>query len=384
MYRGKTDKNMVNDSFSVQVYPSGQIYTAKENRIIGGDTFYLRTVVIRNDSGEAISIIDVKIYLLSSGVARVTNEISGKVLETMLQESFDGIKQYSGFCRGFTDVNTALSVIKLEYGVLFKEQDIQTLSNTANLPPGKIAVLHGIRGDIPSEFNIDYLDVEITAKDSKGKLIIKRIGLPLVKYRCKTKLTFPFKGVWQAQTPHRFGPVPTECAVDFVQIDKEGNLSPNQSSELNNYYAFGKPILAPADGVIGDCFDDMADNPIYTDRMPTPEELDYAALFKKYGLKTVGGNYIIIDHNNGEYSCIGHLKHKSLKVKKGDCVRQGQTVAECGNSGESPMPHIHYQLMDKGDFSNARGLPAIFEGRILFRPDKGAVLPRDGQYCIND
>ena len=53
---------------------------------------------------------------------------------------------------------------------------------------------------------------------------------------------------------------------------------------------------------------------------------------------------------------INHLKQNSLKVKIGDQVKQGQELAQCGNSGAGPIPHVHYQLQ-KGA---GRLLPAQF------------------------
>jgi hypothetical protein len=44
---------------------------------------------------------------------------------------------------------------------------------------------------------------------------------------------------------------------------------------------------------------------------------------KKNGM-VIFGNYIVIDHGNGEFSHLGHLKPGSAKVAVGDKVRAGQ------------------------------------------------------------
>jgi hypothetical protein len=41
---------------------------------------------------------------------------------------------------------------------------------------------------------------------------------------------------------------------------------------------------------------------------------------------------------------LSHLKTKSIKVSTGDTVKKGQVIAQCGNTGRSPVPHIHFQL----------------------------------------
>ena len=55
-------------------------------------------------------------------------------------------------------------------------------------------------------------------------------------------------------------------------------------------------------------------------------------------------NYITIQHRNNEYSQYVHLKHKSITVKKGERVKQGQSIALSGNTGYSTTPHLHFQV----------------------------------------
>ena len=69
---------------------------------------------------------------------------------------------------------------------------------------------------------------------------------------------------------------------------------------------------------------------------------------------------VLISHGNSEFSLMDHLKQNSVKVKKGDKVKQGDAVAECGNSGPSPAPHIHYQLQNSAGLPLPDSLPAQF------------------------
>jgi murein DD-endopeptidase MepM/ murein hydrolase activator NlpD len=57
-------------------------------------------------------------------------------------------------------------------------------------------------------------------------------------------------------------------------------------------------------------------------------------------------------------------------VLGGARVRAGQVLGQCGNSGNSSDPHVHFQLMDSPDIGSARGLP--FTWRHL--TEDGAVL----------
>ncbi|WP_299302528.1 M23 family metallopeptidase [uncultured Brachybacterium sp.] len=58
---------------------------------------------------------------------------------------------------------------------------------------------------------------------------------------------------------------------------------------------------------------------------------------------------------------LAHLRSGSLQVAPGERVVAGQQIAECGNSGNSSDPHVHFQLMDGPDITTAHGLPFEWE-----------------------
>ncbi|MCS7071216.1 MAG: M23 family metallopeptidase, partial [Anaerolinea sp.] len=39
-----------------------------------------------------------------------------------------------------------------------------------------------------------------------------------------------------------------------------------------------------------------------------------------------------------------------------------QPVGQCGNSGHSTEPHLHFHIQDRVDFWTAAGLPIAFDG----------------------
>ena len=53
-----------------------------------------------------------------------------------------------------------------------------------------------------------------------------------------------------------------------------------------------------------------------------------------------------------------------MKVKKGDVVKEGQYIANCGNSGNSTEPHLHFQLMNRRNFFFGKSLKIKFENAI--------------------
>ena len=59
------------------------------------------------------------------------------------------------------------------------------------------------------------------------------------------------------------------------------------------------------------------------------------------------GNLVVINHQNGFETRYAH--NSALKVKKGERVRQGQTVALVGNTGRSSGTHLHFEIWKNGE-----------------------------------
>lgn len=61
------------------------------------------------------------------------------------------------------------------------------------------------------------------------------------------------------------------------------------------------------------------------------------------------GKYVVIDHGDGYYSEYQHLK--SISVKKGDAVKQGQVIAKTGATNgtkKGGAAHLHFEIMYLG------------------------------------
>lgn len=67
------------------------------------------------------------------------------------------------------------------------------------------------------------------------------------------------------------------------------------------------------------------------------------------------GNAIKIKHNNGMYTLYAHLK--TVKVKIGQIVKEGQIIGTMGNTGRSNGKHCHWEVRDK---NNKRINPTIY------------------------
>ncbi len=186
-------------------------------------------------------------------------------------------------------------------------------------------------------------------------------------YEDTAKLNLPFRGEWLVYQGGRnsFENVyaasdELRYAVDFVLL-KDGRMF-SGTGKLEDYYCFGQPILAPADGTVIKAIGTFNDSP---PGKPVGDPPD--------------GNVVIISHGNGEASVFIHLKQHSLTVKLDDKVKQGDVIAECGNSGSGPIPHVHYR------FQRSAGvpLPAQFVDYIADGKPVASGEPKRGQYVKN-
>ncbi|WP_204104566.1 MULTISPECIES: M23 family metallopeptidase [Spirulina sp. CCY15215] len=58
------------------------------------------------------------------------------------------------------------------------------------------------------------------------------------------------------------------------------------------------------------------------------------------------GNAITLQHEDGSRTVYGH--NQRLFVHVGETVRQGQTIAEMGSTGNSTGPHLHFEVLPNG------------------------------------
>jgi hypothetical protein len=168
-------------------------------------------------------------------------------------------------------------------------------------------------------------------------------------YKDTAKLKLPFSGQWlvyqgghgvfnngyQMSEDQQF-------AMDFVLL-KNGIPFEGDATTNEQFYCFGQPVLAPADGTVVRVVNDIGDNAPGKPSQETPN-----------------GNMILMSHGNNEYSLLTNLKQNSVKLKHGDAVKQGDPVGECGNSGGSAVPKVHYQLQNSARFPMVESLPAQF------------------------
>jgi hypothetical protein len=202
-----------------------------------------------------------------------------------------------------------------------------------------------------------------------------KLTVPVTDYRCRGKYTFPFRQ--RHQLFHTDNPVSVtghrtcraeEFAVDMVAARQrhDGNLVTRiegATNSVRDYLIYGADVHAIGDGVVTrvsnlfpDALLDTIDEGYSVRKAQAVSEMSV-----KIGRWASDGNYVVIDHENGEYSHYCHLKENSIAVQAGERVQQGQVIGCVGNTGNSSVPHLHLHLMDAPFEAQANGLPILFQ-----------------------
>jgi len=174
-------------------------------------------------------------------------------------------------------------------------------------------------------------------------------GNRYVDYTVKTKLRLPFDGDWFVYEGGREIYQNSNALRDAERfalvftVLKDGRPFSGDGTSNDQFYCYGQPVVAPADGTI------VMTNDTFADNAPGRPETVMPT-----------GNRVLIYHGSHEYSLFMHLKQNSIKVKSGAKVKQGDVVGECGNSGNSPAPHFEYRLQ------NSKGVPLPFTLPVQF------------------
>jgi len=206
---------------------------------------------------------------------------------------------------------------------------------------------------------------------------------PAAGYDSPVSFRLPFAGLWYVgwggpDVLHNYhvGAPPQRHAYDFL-VWKDGSTFSGDGTSNEDYYAFGQPVFAPADGTVVRAVDGLRD--------------------VKPQIETDGehpaGNHVVIEVAEDAYLYIAHLQRGSLLVAEGDRVAAGQEIGRVGNSGNTTEPHIHIHLQDMPDmfaynsagaitsFTDAIGLPLVFSDIEVNGKPFAETIPLGGQFA---
>jgi hypothetical protein len=182
--------------------------------------------------------------------------------------------------------------------------------------------------------------------------------------------------------------IPQRYAIDFYGLTPTGRAlrRPVAIAQLGttthaDWVGFGAEVLAVADGVVRDARDGEPNRP------PMGPQHTLTDLTER----TLMGNFVVLEVAPGVFAHYAHLQPGSLAVKAGDRVRRGAVLGHLGQSGQSSLPHLHFQVSNAVTFEESEGLPFVFRnferlgagslGEVLSEPAPQLATPGAGKTC---
>lgn len=231
--------------------------------------------------------------------------------------------------------------------------------------------------------------VRAVAHTTDGQEIAGETTVPITIYQSANTYQFPLSGSWfvnvgpDAGTHHRWSQS-SEFAIDAIRVSSEGKAYTGEGSSPDDYFAYGAPVFAAADGIVVRAVDGANTAPV-----KQPEE-SYNEYFNRMSLRMnkffdedaeqMKGNYVVIQHEGGEYSSYIHLKAGSVSVMEGQAVNAGEKIGEVGHSGNSMEPHLHFNVGLGPDPLTDRSVPVVF-GNLSGRTEENLKRPlRSGEF----
>ncbi len=144
-------------------------------------------------------------------------------------------------------------------------------------------------------------------------------------------------------------PLPVEPLPEGKADIPEGTemIWPVESDQINN--SFGDRAKPGGEGVVTHTGVDIGGM-----EKGTPVYAAGKGTVKEAGFNAQDGNFIRIDHGNGQETFYAHCE--KLLVKIGDAVELGQTIATVGSTGMSTGPHLHFEFWVNGVAQNPEAM----------------------------
>lgn len=221
-----------------------------------------------------------------------------------------------------------VAVLTISLNLIFIEFKLPVYS----LPFNIIVLLFIYILKFRSDYSYTLTEVYFQHNSPEKNLYIFQNNKDRFRYKLFTQIKLPFFGTWDVSQGHNGEHTHKnewKHAWDFVILNNKNSQFKNQGDFPEDYFCFGKPVIAPEEGVVEKVVNNIDDN-----------------IIGEVNLNSNWGNTIIIKHDDEVYSKLSHLKKGSIKVTEGEKVKYGQIIADCGNSGRSPYPHLHFQIQE--------------------------------------
>ncbi|HSS76483.1 MAG TPA: M23 family metallopeptidase [Thermoanaerobaculia bacterium] len=345
-------------ALEIRVHPADFVYAYEVDPARGLYTVVLQNVAVVQKDGAAVTVDSLEIQAISGGQVLQTVVIPAADLDKGAQRL--AAMEAQGFLKLYDfHFQTSRYLAGLH------------ISGSRSLAPGTALIVFGkplLLLGLPS----DGLALIAHAKDAAGKSVEARTVLKVEDHRSPNDYAFPVAGTWSVgaapslHSHHRWA-ANEEFALDLGVLGGDGKTHKGDGTHLDDYYDYGREVLAVADGTVVEVATDGTEA---NDRLRRPgesaEDFQTRTVQAQNELlmkspKSVIGNYVVLRHAGGEYSQYAHMKQGSVRVKAGDTVTRGQVLGQVGQTGNTTEPHLHFQLTDGPDPLYSRGVPILFK-----------------------
>ena len=163
--------------------------------------------------------------------------------------------------------------------------------------------------------------------------------------------------------------LPEQGGVLYLRAPDKGGIFPAEIMErggvMQTSYAAAFsplfwPVTPPAQGVITSGFS-LLEHPI-SGKEDFHTGIDIAAndgddilaamsgTVKRVGVSEIYGNYVILKHSGTLETSYSHCSE--ILVKEGMYVRQGERIAQVGDTGVTTGPHLHFSVISDGGYTD--------------------------------
>ena len=119
-------------------------------------------------------------------------------------------------------------------------------------------------------------------------------------------------------------PLPKDSVIKIDSTSSPAHIG-RLKNAIDLVAPLGTPVMAAASGVVTFVRDDSNSGG------QTPDHWHES-------------NFIVIKHENQEFTRYDHLEHRSSRVAVGQQVNAGDPIAKVGMTGYTFVPHLHFQV----------------------------------------
>ncbi|MGE3396587.1 MAG: M23 family metallopeptidase [Sphingomonas sp.] len=349
----------------VLLVPSGPLYAEP---VGNGADIMLQNLILANRGRDPVEIVTLEVEFTGSGESRSTHRIA---IPTLVNNS----RELAGMAAQGMGPLVGAQLLDSRGAAAFGGENAR-LSTDARLETGEL--LAGTARYYALPFVPETIRIAATYRAADGGERMATVVSPVAVRPARLGYTLPLAGIWNmrglagARSHHRRIPS-NEFAVDFFRLGTDGAISAGDNLVATNSFGYGAPVLAAADGtVVAVNADETQDRTVYGLREGETRETAGRRI-QQYRMArmaedfrgALAGNLITIRHEfpdgRVEYSNYGHLAAGSVRVAVGDRVTRGQEIARVGDTGDSSVVHLHFQLNAGPDPFFSRSLPVRFD-----------------------